>query len=622
MCGIVGYVGARHATPILLDGLERLEYRGYDSAGIAVITSNGDLQVAKTRGKLQSLRTLIATAEPVGVVGIGHTRWATHGRPNDVNAHPHSDCADMITVAHNGIIENYASLRDELIAKGHTFRSQTDTETLAHLIEDEMRHTDDLNLAVRNTLKRVTGSYAIAVVSRAHPGRVIGARKDSPLIVGVGVDENFLASDIPAILKHTREVIQLDDGEVADLTAESVTISDLDGNLRQPTPAHVDWDIAAAERGGYPHFFAKEIAEQPDAAHRALMGRIITREPAPTLALDALDALVASGRLDAVRRVTFLGCGTSIHAAMIARYAIERWARLPVEVAIASEYRYADPVVGPDTLCIAISQSGETADVLAPTRLARDAGAPIIAVTNTVGSAITRLADGVLYQQAGPEISVAATKSFIATVITVYLLGVWLGRRATTLSESDEQEILQSLLDIPELMRRTLAAFESPDRQRTLAEVIEHLKGCASSLYIGRGVGYPLALEGALKLKEISYVHAEGFAAGEMKHGPIALLDADVPLVAIATEGKTYEKVVSNIQEARARDAYIVALATEGDEAIRQHADTVIYVPRAPELFAPLLTVIPLQLLAYQVALARGCNVDQPRNLAKSVTVE
>ncbi len=622
MCGIVGYVGARHATPILLDGLARLEYRGYDSAGIAVITSTGELQIAKAQGRLQSLRTLVATAEPVGVVGIGHTRWATHGRPNDVNAHPHGDCADRITVAHNGIIENYASLRDELMAKGHTFRSQTDTETLAHLIEEELGDSDDLNLAVRNTLKRVTGSYAIAVVSRAHPGRVIGARKDSPLIVGLGVDENFLASDIPAILKHTREIVQLDDGDIADLTATTVTISDLDGHPRQPPTLHVDWNIEAAERGGYPHFFAKEIAEQPDAAHRALLGRIITREPAPTLALDALDALVASGRLDAVRRITFLGCGTSIHAAMIARYAIERWARLPVDVAIASEYRYADPVVGPDTLCIAISQSGETADILAATRLAREANAPIIAVTNTVGSAITRLADGVLYQQAGPEISVAATKSFIATVMTLYLLGAWLGRRAQTLSEPEEQAILHALLDIPEQMRRTLATFETREGQQTLASVTGRLKDCASCLYIGRGVGYPLALEGALKLKELSYVHAEGFAAGEMKHGPIALLDTATPLVAIATEGKTYEKVVSNIQEARARDAFIVALATEGDDAIRQHADAVIAVPRAPEFFAPLLTVIPLQLLAYQVALARGCNVDQPRNLAKSVTVE
>ncbi len=622
MCGIVGYVGARHATPILLDGLERLEYRGYDSAGIAVITSTGQLQVAKAQGRLESLRTLVQTAEPVGVVGIGHTRWATHGRPNDVNAHPHSDCGDAITVAHNGIIENYATLRDELEAAGHRFRSQTDTEALAHLIEDQLRQTDDLNLAVRNALKRLTGSYAVAVVSRAHPGRVIGARQNGPLIVGLGQGENFLASDIPAILAHTREIIQLDDGDIADLTADSVAITDLDGNPVERPTLHVDWNIEAAERGGYPHFFAKEIAEQPDAAHRALLGRIIAREPSPVLALDPLDALARSGRLDGVRRVTLIGCGTSIHAAMIARYAIERWARIPVQVDIASEYRYADPIVGPETLVVAISQSGETSDTLAAARLAREAGAPIVAVTNIVGGAITRLADAVLYLQAGPEISVAATKSFVATVLTLYLLGVWLGRHAGALSADEEQETLQALLDIPEQMRRTLAALETPDGAQTLARATDRLKGCASCLYIGRGAGYPLALEGALKLKEISYVHAEGFAAGEMKHGPIALLDAHVPLVAIATAGKTYEKVVSNIQEARARDAYIVALASEGDTEIHQHADTVIFVPRAPEFCAPLLSVIPLQLVAYQVALARGCNVDQPRNLAKSVTVE
>jgi glucosamine--fructose-6-phosphate aminotransferase (isomerizing) len=622
MCGIVGYVGAKHATPILLDGLERLEYRGYDSAGIAVITSTGELQVTKTQGRLESLRTLVSSDAPVGVVGIGHTRWATHGRPNDINAHPHSDCEDIVTVAHNGIIENYASLRAELEAAGHTFRSQTDTEALAHLIEEHLRQSDDLNLAVRNTLKRVTGSYAIAVVSRAHPGRVIGARMNGPLIVGLGEGENFLASDIPAILTHTREIIQLDDGDIADLTADSVTITDLDGIPQQRPSLHVDWNIEAAERGGYPHFFAKEIAEQPDAAHRALLGRIISREPEPTLTLDSLDALVASGRLDAVRRIVLLGCGTSIHAAMIARYAIERWTRLPVEVAIASEYRYADPIVGPDTLCVAITQSGETTDTLAATRLAREAGAPIIAVTNIVGSAITRLADGVLYLQAGPEISVAATKSFVTTVLTLYLLGAWLGRRTQTLSASEQQAILHELLDIPELMRRTLAGLETPGGAQALASVTDLLKDCASTLYIGRGVGFPLALEGALKLKELSYVHAEGFAAGEMKHGPIALLDAAVPLVAIATESKTYDKMVSNIQEARARDAYIIALATDGDEEIRQHADAVISVPRASEFFSPLLTVIPLQVLAYHVALARGCNVDKPRNLAKSVTVE
>jgi glucosamine--fructose-6-phosphate aminotransferase (isomerizing) len=622
MCGIVGYVGSRSATPILLDGLERLEYRGYDSAGIAVISSEGDLQVAKTKGKLSALRTLVQGAEPAGVVGIGHTRWATHGRPSDANAHPHADCRDMVTVAHNGIIENYASLRAELEAAGHTMRSQTDTEALAHLIEDELTRTDDLAVAVRASLARVTGSYAIAVVSRAHPGVVIGARMNGPLIVGLGEGENFLASDIPAILRHTREIVPLDDGEMVEIRADGVRFTNLAGVETRHTPMHVDWDIEAAERGGHPHFFAKEIGEQPEAAHKALAGRIVTREPAPSLALDALDDLMASGRLDGVRRITFLGCGTSIHAALIARYALERWTRLPIEVAIASEYRYSDPIVGPETLCVAITQSGETTDTLAATRLARDAGAPVIAITNIVGSAITRSADATLYLQAGPEISVAATKSFVTMVMTIYLLGVWLGRQRGALFETEEREILHALLDSPELMRRTLDSLNEGVNAAALRDAVALLRGCNSALFVGRGAGYPLALEGALKLKELSYVHAEGYAAGEMKHGPIALLDQATPLVAIATASATYEKTVSNIQEARARDAYVIAIATEGDTAISQHADTVITVPAAPEAFTPLFVVIPLQLLAYHVALARGCNVDQPRNLAKSVTVE
>jgi glucosamine--fructose-6-phosphate aminotransferase (isomerizing) len=622
MCGIVGYVGSRSATPILLDGLERLEYRGYDSAGIAVISTNGSLQVTKTKGKLAALRALVATAEPAGAVGIGHTRWATHGRPSDENAHPHADCRDIITVAHNGIIENYAMLRAELEAAGHTLRSQTDTEALAHMIEDELRRTDDLAEAVRATLARVTGSYAIAVVSRAHPGQLIGARMNGPLIVGLGEGENFLASDIPAILRHTREIIPLDDGEMVELTADSVRVTTLAGVEVRHTPMHVEWDIEAAERGGHPHFFAKEITEQPEAAQKALTGRIVTHDAEPEVALDALDALLASGRLDAVRRITFLGCGTSIHAAQIARYALERWTRLPIEVAVASEYRYADPIVGPETLCIAITQSGETSDTLAATRLAHDAGAPVIAVTNTVGSAITRLADATLYLQAGPEISVAATKTFVTTILTLYLLGVWLGRQRDALPEAERRQVLRALLDTPELMSRTLESLSEEPNAAAFSDAVTLLKDCHSALFIGRGAGFPLALEGALKLKEISYVHAEGFAAGEMKHGPIALLDQVTPLVAIATASATYEKIVSNIQEARARDAYVIAIATEGDQAIRQHADTVITVPAAPEAFSPLLSVIPLQLLAYQVALARGCNVDQPRNLAKSVTVE
>lgn len=622
MCGIVGYVGSRSATPILLDGLERLEYRGYDSAGIAVLSAEGALQVAKTQGKLANLRTLVRNAEPVGVVGIGHTRWATHGRPSDVNAHPHADCRDMVTVAHNGIIENYASLRSELEASGHTLRSQTDTEVLAHLIEDELKASDDLAVAVRAALARVTGSYAIAVVSRAHPNLVIGARMNGPLIVGLGESENFLASDIPAILRHTREIIPLDDGELVEVRADSVRFTTLEGVEKQHTPTHVDWDIEAAERGGYPHFFAKEVDEQPQAVHNALAGRILTREPEPGLTLDALDGLLASGRLDDVRRITLLGCGTSVFAAQISRYALERWTRLPVEVAIASEYRYADPIVGPETLCVAITQSGETTDTQAATRLARDAGAPVVAVTNIVGSAITRLADATLYLQAGPEISVAATKSFVTMIVTLYLLGVWLGRQRGALFATEEREILHALLDAPELMRRTLDSLNEGENAAALGEAVTLLKDCHSALFIGRGSGYPLALEGALKLKELSYVHAEGYAAGEMKHGPIALLDSVTPLVALATASATYAKTVSNIQEARARDAYVIAIATEGDREIAQHADTVITTPAAPEAITPLFAVIPLQLLAYHVALARGCNVDQPRNLAKSVTVE
>jgi glutamine---fructose-6-phosphate transaminase (isomerizing) len=622
MCGIVGYVGSQSATPILLDGLERLEYRGYDSAGIAVISTEGDLQVAKTKGKLAALRDLVKDAQPAGAIGIGHTRWATHGRPSDENAHPHADCRDMVTVAHNGIIENYASLRAELETAGHTMRSQTDTEALAHLIEDQLKTTGDLAAAVRGALARVTGSYAIAVVSRAHPGLVIGARMNGPLIVGLGEGENFLASDIPAILRHTREIIPLDDGEMVEVRADGVRFTTLAGVEARHTPTHVDWDIEAAERGGHPHFFAKEISEQPEAAHKALAGRILTREPEPTLALDALDGLRASGRLDGVRRITLLGCGTSIHAAQIARYALERWTRLPVEIAIASEYRYADPIVGPDTLCVAITQSGETTDTLAATRLAREAGAPIIAVTNIVGSAITRMADATLYLQAGPEISVAATKSFVTMIITLYLLGAWLGTQRGTLPEAEERAILHALLDSPELMRRTLDSLAEGPNAAALGEAVALLKDCHSALFVGRGAGYPLALEGALKLKELSYVHAEGYASGEMKHGPIALLDQATPLVAVATASATYEKVVSNIQEARARDAYVIAVATEGDTEIHHHADTIIFVPAAPEAFTPLFAVIPFQLLAYYVAMARGCNVDQPRNLAKSVTVE
>jgi glucosamine--fructose-6-phosphate aminotransferase (isomerizing) len=623
MCGIVGYVGEQSATPILLEGLRRLEYRGYDSAGIAVLSAAGELQVRKAAGKLANLRAVVGTVEPEGSVGVGHTRWATHGRPSDDNAHPHTDCSDNVTVVHNGIIENYAELRDALLAKGHTFRSETDTEVLAHLIEDILPDTGDLAEAVRQALARVTGSYAIVVVCREHPGHLVGARLNGPLIVGLGENENFIASDIPALLKHTRRIVVVEEGEIADVTQHSFTLMDLSGRPVTREPIRVDWDAEAAEKGGYPFFYVKEIHEQPQSLRRAMLGRVLEADGTLTPRLDALDKLAASGALAAMRRITILGCGSSVHAGLLAKYAIERWARVPVEVSIASEYRYADPLVGPDTLCIAVTQSGETTDTLAATRLARERGAPVLAVTNIVGSAITRVADGVLYLQAGPEISVTATKTFVTTTTLLYLTGLWLGQHLGTLHPQELQEMLAALRAVPGQMERLLEELTPgeghPDPTAAIAEGLARVQSC---MFIGRGPSYPLAMEGALKLKEISYVHAEAYAAGELKHGPIALLDPQVPLLAVATAGKTYEKVISNVQEVRARDARVIAVATEGDTNIQRHAEEVLYVPEAPEPFAPLLAIIPLQLLAYHVAVLRGCDIDQPRNLAKSVTVE
>jgi glucosamine--fructose-6-phosphate aminotransferase (isomerizing) len=623
MCGIVGYTGTQNATPILLDGLRRLEYRGYDSAGIAVLSENGAITVQKAAGKLDNLRSAVATLEPAGSVGIGHTRWATHGRPNDDNAHPHSDCSGDVTVVHNGIIENYAELRDELLARGHVFRSETDTEVLAHLLEDILPTAATLGEAVRSALARVTGSYAIAVVARRFPGHIAGARLNGPLIVGLGENENFLASDIPAILRHTREIIVLEEGEVADVGQHEVVLTDLAGNPVTRAPMHVDWDPEAAEKGGHRFFYVKEIVEQPQSLRRALLGRVTYEDGKPGLKLDALDHLAASGALAGVRRVTLLGCGSSVHTALLAKHAIERWARLPVEVSVASEYRYGDPIVGPDTLVIAVAQSGETADTLAATRLAREHGAPIIAVTNVVGSAITRVADAVLYLQAGPEISVTATKTFVTTTTVLYLAGLWLGRHVGALHEAEMQAALSALTALPDQMEEVIARYVLPDgAEGPLEDVAALLAASQSCLFIGRGPAAVVAMEGALKLKELSYVHAEAYAAGELKHGPIALLDAQTPLVAIATAGRTYEKVISNVEEVLARGAPVLAVATDGDREIGRHASQVMSVPAAPETFEPLLAVIPLQALAYHVATRRGCDIDQPRNLAKSVTVE
>src|SRR5579884_1439309 len=622
MCGIIGYVGTKRTdvTSLLLDGLNKLEYRGYDSAGIAVLTSTGNLEVRRRAGKIANL---VATVESgnrpgEGTLGIGHTRWATHGRPNDTNAHPHPDCTGALTVVHNGIIENYAELRQELARDGHLFRSETDTEVLSHLVErayfGPAQH--DLTEALRLALQQVRGSYAVAVVCQEHPDVLVGARCNGPLIVGVGENEQFLASDIPAILKHTRRVIILDEGEMAALRPDRVSITKLDGTPVQRDPITINWDAEAAEKGGYPHFALKEIYEQPDAMRRALLGRVRDGE----LHIPALERMQQAGLLDNIQRIIIVACGTSYHAGLIAKYVIEQWARIPVEAVTAAEFRYSDPIVGPETLCLAVTQSGEPADTLVGIRQARERGAPVIAITNIVASAITRLADAVLYLQAGPEICVVATKTFVTSVAVLYMLALYLGQQRGRIDAGRLRELLVALERIPDQIQHILDAAASPDDE--IAPLAQRLARVSSIVFIGRGVGFPTALEGALKLKEISYIHAEGLPAGELKHGSIALLDPDTPLVAVATASHVYEKVVSNIQEVRARDARVLVVASEGDENIRQHADDVLYVPVTPEAFSPLLAIIPLQLLAYHVAVARGCNVDQPRNLAKSVTVE
>jgi len=623
MCGIIGYVGPQgtDVTTILLEGLSKLEYRGYDSAGIAVLTSTGTLELHRRAGKIANLKTAVAEAEPPhpGPLGIGHTRWATHGRPNDANAHPHPDCTGVLTVVHNGIIENYAELRAELTRAGHTFRSETDTEVLSHLVEREYfgPANHDLERAVRLALGHVTGAYAIAVISSEQPDVLIGARfGGGPLIVGLGEHEQYLSSDIPALLKHTRRVLVMDEGELAVLRPDSVRITRLDGTPVEREPLTIDWDAEAAEKGGYPHFALKEIHEQPEAVQRALTGRVRQGQ----LSLPEMEQMRASGRLDHIQRVVVVACGTSYHAGLVAKYAIEQWARIPVEVITAAEFRYCEPIVGPETLCLAVTQSGETADTLVGIRQAREQGAPVIAVTNVVASAITRLADAVLYLQAGPEICVVATKTFLNSVVVLYLLGMYLAQLRGRLGPDQIGELLDGLERLPGQIQQILARADGPDDP--IAPLARELAHVNSAMFIGRGIGYPIALEGALKLKEISYIHAEGLPAGELKHGSIALLDPQTPLVAIATRSHVYEKVVSNIQEVRARDARVIVVATEGDEAIRLHADDIFYVPAAPEVLTPLLAIIPLQLFAYHSAVARGCNVDQPRNLAKSVTVE
>ena len=610
MCGIVGYTGPREAGPILIEGLKRLEYRGYDSAGIALVDDAGDLFVEKRAGKLANLQTAIADRTPHAAIGLAHTRWATHGRPNDLNAHPHQDCTGDITVIHNGIIENFRELRDGLEARGHTLASETDTEAIAHLVEEA--YDGDLADAVRAALRQCEGAYALVAMHRGEADRLVGARHDVPLIVGVADGESFLASDVAAILAHTDQVIFLEEGDVADLRPGSVTLTDVHGGPIERVVSTIDWSTEIAEKGGYDHFMLKEIHEQPVSLAQAILGRV-TRE-------DRIEVDELAGMADVLRtveRVELVACGTAYYASLIGAAALQDWAGLPARATFGSEFRYSPPPLDERTLVIAVTQSGETADTIAPTRLARERGCPIIAVTNTVGSAITREAMAVLFLQAGPEMAVAASKTFVTQVTTLVILAAAIAKARGTLDSSLELELGSALRALPAAAATALETAAA--RSATLARRYVNSRGF---MFVGRGYTFPTALEGALKLKEISYVHAEGYAAGELKHGPISLLDAECPLVAVATRSSVYEKVISNVMEGRARDARVIAVATEGDPQIERFADDVCWVPDTHEALSPVLAIIPLQLFAYHVAIARGTDVDQPRNLAKSVTVE
>jgi glucosamine--fructose-6-phosphate aminotransferase (isomerizing) len=609
MCGIVGYTGPRDAGPILIAGLQRLEYRGYDSAGIALVDDAGDLFVEKKAGKLGNLTTAIAERTPHAAIGLAHTRWATHGRPNDLNAHPHQDCTGEITVIHNGIIENFRELRDGLEARGHALTSETDTEALAHLIEEA--YQGDLAEAVRATLAQCEGAYAMAVMHRGEGDRLVGARKDVPLVVGLADGESFLASDVAAILAHTDRVIFLEDGDIADLRPSGVVITDIGGSVVDRPVTIIDWTPEAAEKGGYEHFMLKEIHEQPESLRQAIAGRV-TRD-------DRIQVEELAGFEDTLRsidRVELIACGTAYYAALVGAAAIQDWLGIPARATVGSEFRYSPPPIDERTLVISVTQSGETADTIAPTRLARERGAPVIAVTNTVGSAITREADRVLFLQAGPEIAVAASKTFVAQVTTLVILAAAVAKVRGTLADAAERELGAALHALP------AAAARAIEHASGSAELARRYVNSRGFMFVGRGYSYPTALEGALKLKEVSYVHAEGYAAGEMKHGPISLLDAECPLVAVATRSSVYDKLISNVMEGRARDARVIAVATEGDVQIERYADDVCWVPDTHEALSPVLAIIPLQLFAYHVAIARGTDVDQPRNLAKSVTVE
>jgi len=624
MCGIVGYVGKKRVVPVIIDGLRRLEYRGYDSAGIAVCGNGEGLQIRRAEGKLRNLEEVIRLKPLDGTYGIGHTRWATHGRPTEENAHPHRDCTGRIVVVHNGIIENYVSLKRKLAEEGHRFTTETDTEIVAHMIEKYCPqagngHRPSLEEAVRKTVSQLTGVFALAVISVDEPNKIVAARNGPPAVIGLGKDEYFVASDVPAILYHTRDLFFLADGDLAVITPDGVRLTDFSGQPITRQVQHVTWDPIMAEKGGFKHFMLKEIYEQPRSVRDTTLGRI--SQETGHVFLDEME--ITEAEFKSAKKINIAACGTSWHAAQAGKFMIERLARVPVEVDYASEWRYRDPIVPSDTITLVISQSGETADTIAAQREAKAKGSKTLAICNVVGSMITREAAGTIYTHAGPEIGVASTKAFTAQLTALYLFALYLGQVRGTVTAEQAQDAVQELTRIPGKLEHLLTHEEDCE------DLAKQYVRSQDFLFLGRGIHYPIALEGALKLKEISYIHAEGYPAGEMKHGPNALIDENLPVVIIATRDPKdalsmvrYEKTCSNLKEVKARSGQVIALATEGDEEIKEAADHVIYLPSAPEELLPILEIVPLQLLAYHIAVRRGCDVDQPRNLAKSVTVE
>ena len=627
MCGIVGYVGKKKVVPVIIEGLRRLEYRGYDSAGIAVGSpSCSKLQVSRAPGKFARLEEILREHPLDGTFGIGHTRWATHGRPTEENAHPHRDCTGRIVVVHNGIVENYLELKRELTAQGHKFVTETDTEIIAHLIEQVQKDAEaagkpiSLEDAVRRSAKRLTGAFALGVLSAAEPDKIVAARLGPPVVIGVGEGESFVASDVPGILHHTRNIYFLADGDMAILTPAGVTLTDFDGHPIQRELTRIQWDPIQAEKGGYKHFMLKEIWEQPRAVTDTTLGRVSLDSGKVFLG----EMEIADEELARAESINIAACGTSWHAALTGKYMIERLARLPVDVDYASEYRYRDPIAGSDALGLLITQSGETADTLAAQREMKALGSKTVAICNVVGAMVAREAHGAIYTHAGPEIGVASTKAFTSQLTALFLLAMKLGQLRGKLDKAQSIALIEELSRIPVKIEEVLRS-----RSAQCEQLAKEFSTARDFLYLGRGIHFPIALEGALKLKEISYIHAEGYPAGEMKHGPNALIDETLPVVVLATRDKAdpasklrYEKTLSNIQEVTARSGRVIAIATEGDSTIAALVEHVISIPPAPELLAPLIEIVPLQLLAYYIAVRRGCDVDQPRNLAKSVTVE